>query len=160
MRNVKPRLCLLCCSTTAVMRCHIPRLTARIAAFMAVLPRGPLYAVEVRDSQLVSREFAAAIRDAGAAPCLAAHARMPHVAEQAAAFGLDAADCPLPLVARWNLHAGRGYEEAKADYFPFHQLVDEDPARLRQQAATPSSRSTTKPKAPPPSPSSSSPRRL
>ena len=99
-----------------------------IAAFMAVLPRGPLYAAEVRDPQLVSREFAAALHDAGAGPCLAAHARMPHVAEQAAAFGLAAADCPLPLVARWNLHAGRGYEEAKADYFPFNRLVEEDPA--------------------------------
>ena len=106
----------------------LPRLTARIAAFMAVLPRGPLYAAEVRDPQLVSREFAAALHDAGAVPCLAVHARMPHVAEQAAAFGLDAADCPLPLVARWNLHAGRGYEEAKADYFPFNRLVEEDPA--------------------------------
>jgi uncharacterized protein YecE (DUF72 family) len=106
----------------------LPRLTARIAAFMAVLPRGPLYAAEVRDPQLICHEFAAALRDAGAAPCLAVHARMPPVAEQAAAFGLDAAGCPLPLVARWNLHAGRGYAEAKADYFPFNRLVEEDPA--------------------------------
>ena len=113
----------------------LPRLTARIAAFMTVLPRGPLYAAEVRDPQLVSREFAAALHDAGAGPCLAAHARMPHVAEQAAAFGLDAADCPLPLVARWNLHAGRGYEEAKDDYFPFNRLVEEDPAS-REALAT------------------------
>ena len=60
---------------------------------------------------------------------------MPHVAEQAAAFGLDAADCPLPLVARWNLHAGRGYEEAKDDYFPFNRLVEEDPAS-REALAT------------------------
>ena len=30
----------------------VPKLAARIAAFMAVLPRGPLYAVEVRDPQL------------------------------------------------------------------------------------------------------------
>jgi uncharacterized protein YecE (DUF72 family) len=119
----------------------LPRLTARIAAFMTVLPRGPLYAVEVRDPQLVSREFAAALHDAGAVPCLAAHARMPPVAEQATAFGLAAADYPLPLVARWNLHAGRGYEEAKADYFPFNRLVEEDPtsrealAALARQAA-------------------------
>jgi uncharacterized protein YecE (DUF72 family) len=113
----------------------IPRLTARIATFMTVLPRGPLYAVEVRDAQLVSPEFAAALHDAGAVPCLAAHARMPAVAEQATAFGLAAADCPLPLVARWNLHAGRGYEEAKADYFPFHRLVEEDPASREALAA-------------------------
>jgi uncharacterized protein YecE (DUF72 family) len=119
----------------------LPRLIARIAAFMTVLPKGPLYAVEVRDPQLVSRDFAAALREAGTVPCLAVHARMPPVAEQAATFGLAAADCQLPLVARWNLHAGRGYEEAKADYFPFNRLVEEDPesrgalATLARQAA-------------------------
>jgi uncharacterized protein YecE (DUF72 family) len=119
----------------------LPRLIARIAAFMTVLPKGPLYAVEVRDPQLVSRDFAAALREAGAIPCLAVHARMPPVAEQAAAFGLATADCPWPLVARWNLHAGRVYEEAKADYFPFNRLIEEDPesrnalATLARQAA-------------------------
>lgn len=119
----------------------LPRLVARIAAFMTGLPRGPLYAVEVRDPQLVSRDFAAALHDAGAVPCLAAHARMPPVAEQALVFGLNTAECRLPLVARWNLHAGRGYEEAKADYFPFNRLIEEDPesrnalATLARQAA-------------------------
>jgi uncharacterized protein YecE (DUF72 family) len=104
----------------------VPKLAARIAAFMAMLPRGPCYAVEVRDPQLACATFAAAVGNAGAVPCLAVHARMPPVAEQAAAFGLDRADCTSPLVARWNLHAGRGYEEAKADYFPFNRLAEED----------------------------------
>jgi len=119
----------------------VPRLVARIAAFIAVLPRGALYAVEVRDPQLACAEFAAALRDAGAVPCLAIHARMPTVEEQASAFGFDRPDCPLAVVARWNLHAGRGYEEAKADYFPFNRLVEEDPqsrmalARLARAAA-------------------------
>jgi uncharacterized protein YecE (DUF72 family) len=104
----------------------LPRLVARIAAFMAVLPRGPLVAVEVRDPELATPALAAGLRDAGAVPCLAVHARMPPVADQAAAFGLDRDDCRLPLVARWNLHAGRGYREARADYFPFDRLVEED----------------------------------
>jgi hypothetical protein len=30
------------------------------------------------------------------------------------------------LIVRWNLHAGFGYEEAKARYAPFTRLVDED----------------------------------
>jgi uncharacterized protein YecE (DUF72 family) len=102
----------------------VPRLAARIAAFVAVLPRGPLYAVEVRDPQLVTPEFSAALADAGAVPCLAVHARMPPVELQAKAFGLDRGN--RPLVARWNLHAGRDYEGAKADYFPFNRLVEED----------------------------------
>ena len=109
-----------------------PRQAAgRIAAFLAALPelvdnRRPLYAVEVRDPELACDEFAAAIRDAGGVPCLAIHARMPPVAEQARAFGLDDAGCTLPLVARWNLHGGRRYEEARANYAPFDRLVEED----------------------------------
>ncbi|NDC53593.1 MAG: DUF72 domain-containing protein [Planctomycetia bacterium] len=103
-----------------------PRLAARIAAFVAVLPRGPLYAVEVRDPELVRPDFAAALADAGAAPCLAVHARMPSAAEQAREFGLEDARGRQPVVVRWNLHAGRRYEEAKADYFPFNRIVEED----------------------------------
>ena len=30
-------------------------------------------------------------------------------------------------MARWNLHAGYAYEEAKEHYRPFNRLVDEDP---------------------------------
>lgn len=104
----------------------VPRLAARIAAFIAMLPRGPLYAVEPRDPQLVTEAFAAALADCGAVPCLAIHARMPPVEAQAAAFGIEAGG--QPLVVRWNLHAGRDYEGAKADYFPFNRLVEEDPA--------------------------------
>jgi len=109
----------------------VPRITARIAAFMAVLrartPRSVTLAVEVRDPELACSSFAAGLRDSGAVPCLAVHARMPPVADQAAAFGLDRDDCPLPLVARWNLHAGHRYEEAKQAYFPFNRLIQEDP---------------------------------
>jgi uncharacterized protein YecE (DUF72 family) len=110
----------------------VPRLAARIAAFIAVLPRPraargtAVYAVEFRDPQLVDPQVARLLMDASAVPCLALHARMPPVAEQAAAFGLDQPGCTLPLVVRWNLHAGRQYEEARSDYFPFDRLVEED----------------------------------
>jgi len=119
----------------------VPRLAARIAGFLAALPRGPVYAVEVRDPELVGAAFAAAVRGAGGVPCLAVHARMPPVDEQADASGLATATGGLPVVARWNLHAGKIYEQAKADYFPFDRLVDEDPesrlalARLVRRAA-------------------------
>ena len=123
----------------------VQRITALIAAFMAVLrgrtPRSVTLAVEVRDPDLACSSFAAGLRDSGAVPCLAVHARMPPVADQAAAFGLDRDDCQVPLVARWNLHAGHRYEEAKQAYFPFNRLVQEDPptrttlARLAARAA-------------------------
>jgi uncharacterized protein YecE (DUF72 family) len=103
------------------------RTVARIAAFLASLPRrDAIYAVEVRDPELACTDFAAAIRAAGGVPCLAIHSRMPPAAEQARAFGLDPLGGGPPLVARWNLHAGRQYEQAKADYFPFDRLVEED----------------------------------
>jgi uncharacterized protein YecE (DUF72 family) len=101
-----------------------PRLAARLAAFLTALPRGAVHAVELRDPECMTKLFADAIRDGGGVPCLAVHARMPPVEEQAEVFG--AADARTPVVARWNLHAGRGYEEARADYFPFDRLVEED----------------------------------
>jgi uncharacterized protein YecE (DUF72 family) len=121
-----------------------PRLVARLHDFFAALPRGPRYAAEIRDPLLATAELAAALADAGAVPCLAIHARMPAVVAQAAAYGLDraAADVAGPLVVRWNLHAGRDYEGAKADYAPFNRLVEEDRptrdalARLACAAAT------------------------
>ncbi len=104
----------------------VQKLAARIAAFLAMLPRGNLYAVELRDPECATESFAAAIRDGGGVPCLAVHARMPPVDVQAAALGVASAAASEPVVARWNLHAGRGYEEARADYFPFARIVEED----------------------------------
>jgi uncharacterized protein YecE (DUF72 family) len=123
------------------MLADIPRLGARIAAFLTMLPRGPLYAVEVRDPDLVTTAFATALADSHAVPCLAVHARMPPVEEQAEKFGVDAATAG-PLVVRWNLHAGRAYDDAKADYFPFNRIVEGDLpsrtalARLARTAAS------------------------
>jgi len=111
----------------------LPRTAGRIAAFMAAVrshavARGAVLAAEVRDPELASAAFAAALADAGCIPCLAIHARMPPVERQAAALGLDRTDDDRPLVARWNLHAGRTYAAARTDYFPFDRLVEEDPA--------------------------------
>jgi uncharacterized protein YecE (DUF72 family) len=119
----------------------IPRLAARIAALFSVLPRGPLYAVEFRDPDLACPALADLLARAGAVPCLAVHARMPPVEEQAERLGLLRPDCRRPLVVRWNLHSGIGYEAAKAAYFPFNRLVEEDHtsrvglARLARAAA-------------------------
>lgn len=127
----------------------LPRTIARVTAFMAAVAgrrawpadAAPRLAVEVRDPELASAALARGLADAGVIPCLAVHARMPPVAEQAATFGLDRDECTLPLVARWNLHAGHAYEEAKRAYFPFDRIVEEDVptrealARLASRAA-------------------------
>jgi uncharacterized protein YecE (DUF72 family) len=98
---------------------------SRLARFLCGLPRGPLYAVEFRDRELLAAEIVQALAPSGTRLCLSIHARMPPVQVQAAAA---TALGPGPLIVRWNLHAGFAYEEAKARYAPFDKLVDEDPA--------------------------------
>jgi hypothetical protein len=63
------------------------------------------------------------LQGSGAHHCLGLHPRMPVASEQARVTGLAHAG---PLVVRWNLHHGFGYEAAKARYQPFTRLVDED----------------------------------
>jgi uncharacterized protein YecE (DUF72 family) len=99
-----------------------------LGAFLARLPQGPLYAVELRDSALLSDEYLAALRASGARHCLGLHPRQPGVREQARLLDKLA---PGPLVVRWNLHPSYGYEEAREHYYPFTRLVDEDlPTRV------------------------------
>lgn len=98
---------------------------ARLQEFLDRLPRGPQYAVEVRDDRVITRRFFAALKETGARYCLGVHPRMPPVAAQAAAmsgFG------PGPLILRWNLRAGYSYSDAKSRFTPFDRLVDEDVA--------------------------------
>jgi hypothetical protein len=40
-----------------------------------------------------------------------------------------------PLIVRWTLHAGIGYEAAKRRYAPFRELLDPDPATRGPLAA-------------------------
>lgn len=94
-----------------------------LRAFLAQLPRGPLYAVEVRDRELMTQAYLVALLDCGVRPCLSLHPRMPVAAEQARALHATQGG---PLVVRWNLHEGLAYEQAKARYSPFIRLVDED----------------------------------
>jgi len=114
-------------------------LIERIAEFLAKLPPShagvkAVYAVEIRNPELLTPRFVHRIREAGARLCLGIHARMPGAARQAAA--LRTMDGPAtqadgwrlagPLVVRWNLHAGLGYEQARTRYAPFNRLLDTD----------------------------------
>jgi uncharacterized protein YecE (DUF72 family) len=99
------------------------RFIRRLHEFLAALPQGPLYAVEMRDAAVLSRPFFAAIREGGAHYTVAVHPRLPAVAVQAAAM---AGSGPGPLVVRWNLNPREEYAAAKARYSPFDRLVDED----------------------------------
>ena len=94
----------------------------------------PVYAVELRDAELLTPRLVRTLRDHGARLCLALHPRMPVAARQSAALrAMDALDdegddwrLKGPLVVRWNLAAGLRYEEARARYAPFDRLLDPD----------------------------------
>jgi len=100
------------------------RFAARLFRFLDALPKGPLYAVELRDAGLLGAPLADALGATRARYCFGVHSRMPDVAAQSAAL---AGLAPGPFVARWNLHAGYAYTAAKTHYAPFNRLVDEDP---------------------------------
>ena len=116
-----------------------PATIERIGAFLTALPSRvgelqPLYAVELRNAELLTPRFVRMLRESGARLTVGVHARMPAAARQSAALrGLDATDdegddwrLKGPLVVRWNLHSGFRYDDAKNRYAPFDRLIDVD----------------------------------
>jgi len=96
----------------------------RLYRFLKELPPGFLYAVEIRDPELLTERFLKCLKATQVKLCVASHARMPSPKEQIAIMNRVLE--PGPFIARWSLHAGFKYEDAKAKYFPFNKLVDED----------------------------------
>ncbi len=107
------------------------RFAERLGAFLAALPPGPTYAVELRDRALLGPAYEHALAAANAVHCLNVHPRMPPIAEQHRWIDTETR---RPLVVRWMLHEGLGYEQAVSRYEPFSRLVDEDPHSREQLA--------------------------
>jgi hypothetical protein len=83
-----------------------------------------LYAVELRNPDLMTRAYAAALEAADATHCINALPGMPELAIQ---YNLSGADRRRALVIRWMLRRGFDYASAKQRYAPFDRLVDPDP---------------------------------
>jgi uncharacterized protein YecE (DUF72 family) len=96
----------------------------RLHAFLERLPRGPLYAVELRNAALFTAAYRAALADAGAVHCFNVHPSMPPIHEQ---LRLAGSATGAALVVRWMLHPTQRYAAARDRYEPFDRLVDEDP---------------------------------
>ncbi len=110
------------------------RFADALAEFLLALPvpsGAAFYAVEVRDPELLTDDYLAALCAGRATHCIAIHARMPSAIEQAPYWRESGR---APLVIRWSLHSGFKYEEAKERYAPFNALVDEDPEGRAQIA--------------------------
>lgn len=98
-----------------------------LGAFLDALPRGPQYAVELRNREVLGPAYSDALARNGATHCFNVHPRMPGVLEQAALLG-ENAWLSGAVVVRWMLHPQQDYEAARERYFPFDRIVDPDPA--------------------------------
>lgn len=108
-----------------------PILMERLAAFFAALPqelgkRRPLYALELRNPELLTPRLMRMLRDVSVRYCVGLHDRMPEVERQDVALKALDGETPGDLVVRWNLHRGFLYQAAKQRYDPFDKIVDED----------------------------------
>ncbi|MDP1752471.1 MAG: DUF72 domain-containing protein [Reyranella sp.] len=110
---------------------EVASLIERLAAFFTALPRElgkyrPLYALELRNAELLTPRLMRMLAAAEVRYCVGLHDRMPEIERQAVALRALDGDVPGPLVVRWNLHRGFLYQTAKQRYEPFDRLVDQD----------------------------------
>lgn len=119
---------------------RLEEVLGRLSSMLAALPQlgsagpGAVVAVEVRNPELLSPEFASVLKASGATYCVGLHPRLPPIEEQ---LPMLRALWPAPLVCRWSLnrkHGSYGYEGAKGLYDPFDRLQDPDPATRRTLA--------------------------
>jgi uncharacterized protein YecE (DUF72 family) len=106
-------------------------LVERLEAFFAGLPRDlggrePLYALELRNPELLTPRLMRMLDRAGVRYCVGLHDRMPEIERQEVALKALDGEEPGHLVVRWNLHRGFLYQAAKQRYEPFDRLMDED----------------------------------
>jgi uncharacterized protein YecE (DUF72 family) len=93
---------------------------ARLGEFLTALPKGPVYAIELRDPEVLGSPYEEALASAGAVHCSSVHSRMPPVDTQVTEGGRG------PLILRWMLQPGEDYESAGARFAPFDRLVEPD----------------------------------
>lgn len=98
---------------------------AALDGFLAELPRGWRYGVEIRNRNFLQPEYFAALARHGAAHVFNSWTDMPAVGEQ---IGLPAAfTSPDFFAARLLLKPGRRYEEAVKRFHPYDRLQEADP---------------------------------
>jgi uncharacterized protein YecE (DUF72 family) len=104
------------------------RFADELRSFLCALPRGPVYAVEVRNREILTPAYADALAEARAVHCHNVHPRMPDILAQARLAGIGDKDrprTPITLV-RWLLGPGMTYEDAGRRYAPFNRIQAPD----------------------------------
>ncbi len=95
----------------------------KLHRFLEALPKELLYALELRNPELLSESYVEAIRDVGACHCFNVHPTMPSL--EAQARRIDPASLPA-VVVRWMLRRNRTYGDAKDAFYPFNKLAEPD----------------------------------
>ena len=106
-----------------LVKAHQDCTVVRYHAFLSQLPKGVPYAVELRNVELLTAEYGAALADVGVYHCHNAWSAMPSPAQQARQLP---AATRRKLIVRWLLRAGDSYGDAKDRYAPFDRLCAED----------------------------------
>lgn len=99
------------------------RFAAALGSFLERLPRGIVYAVELRTPELLSAHYAEALARGGAVHCHNAWSGMPPILAQARQLPPVARN---PLVIRWLLAPGEVYADARDRFRPFNRIARED----------------------------------
>jgi uncharacterized protein YecE (DUF72 family) len=98
---------------------------ARLGEFLTALPRGPVYAVELRDPEILGAHYEDALAAAGAVHCSTVHSRMPPVDRQILDGQVSDGNSG-PMIIRWMLQPGDDYESAGARFAPFNRIMEPD----------------------------------
>jgi uncharacterized protein YecE (DUF72 family) len=104
----------------------------RLNRFLAALPHGFEYCVELRDSRLLTTEYAAMLAEHRVAHTFNYWSAMPGLAEQAAVVPPE--DPPFSVV-RLLLKPGTWYEDQREAFRPFNRIVEPDPSMRRNVVA-------------------------
>jgi uncharacterized protein YecE (DUF72 family) len=103
---------------------HVREFAADLDRFLAALPRGFRYSVEVRNPEFLVPEYFDCLVRHGAAHVFNAWTRMPELAEQIRIPDAFTADF---TVCRALLRRGRAYEEAVDRFSPYEDIDDPNP---------------------------------
>ncbi len=95
----------------------------RLDAFFGRLPRGPAYAVEVRNEEFLIPAYFAVLREHDVAHVFNSWTRMPRIGAQ---IDLPGALTAPFIVARALLRPGRTYDDAVDAFSPYDRVLDAD----------------------------------
>jgi uncharacterized protein YecE (DUF72 family) len=110
----------------------VDKVLDRLDPFLAALPTGWRYAVEIRNKEYLGSAYFNCLSSHGVAHTLNAWTRMPELGEQAEMEGIHTADF---TVVRALLTHGRGYEQSVDNFDPYDRIQEPNEAARKALGA-------------------------